>query len=472
MSQRSPARRRPSLSCPQTVWKRRVRGSQVAALPGVCSAASAAASTARRTGSASSKPSTWWAHSQGLHTICRRPEEVRLTEAMAMSGGPVRVSHMWQSHCHRGTAIHCGPPPGDGWAKTVSSAQASSSSLTAGPSRTGSFPLTAGAEDPSGTAGPEAVGRAGAGGAAGGAARCPRAVRHAVRSRSTAGGGATTVTPAPVSIWRSSSHTRAERSRQRANAERTWLSAPAADIPVTDRRCASAAVRLPLSSARPKCVTVWQSVHRHTSLRSRCTARASSYSQRSCASSHRRRPRSSPRPHTSHRCPALPLTMRRSRSQSRGATHERTLVNQHDRGTRSTNSPDPNPRSSPGRSGGRSGSATHRSRPGSPARGANQRLAAGSQRAPSALASSFSAKGTSSQTRATPPLLDTRCSRSSPGICPPAGRTPPPSARRPAGHGAPGAGPRTAPGAVTKSGPNCRRSAPCSATRAGRRSLG
>src|SRR4051794_27705161 len=94
------------------------------------------------------------------------------------------------------------------------------------------------------------------------------------------------------------------------------------------------------------------------------------------------------------------MIIRRRRSQSLGMTQERTLVNQQEDGTRSTNRPGPKDRSSPGSRSGMSGNAAHRVRLGTAAGGAYQRSTVASQRAPRALASSFSVKGTSSQTRA------------------------------------------------------------------------
>jgi hypothetical protein len=80
-------------------------------------------------------------------------------------------------------------------------------------------------------------------------------------------------------------------------------------------------------------------------------------------------------------------------------------VNQHDDGTRSTNRPEPNVRSSPGSTSGSGSAAAHSSSAAMPARGAYQRRAAASHRAPAAFAASFSEKGTSSQIRAAIRLL-------------------------------------------------------------------
>lgn len=64
-------------------------------------------------------------------------------------------------------------------------------------------------------------------------------------------------------------------------------------------------------------------------------------------------------PHASHTPPARRTIIRRSRSQSRCETQLRTLVNQHDDGTRSTNRTVPSPRSSPGSTCGTSGNGAH-----------------------------------------------------------------------------------------------------------------
>jgi hypothetical protein len=79
---------------------------------------------------------------------------------------------------------------------------------------------------------------------------------------------------------------------------------------------------------------------------------------------------------------ARAVIMRRRRSQSAGTTQERTLVNQQEDGTRSTNRPLPRLRSSPGSKSGTGAFAIHRASVSTSASGAYQRLAPASHRAP------------------------------------------------------------------------------------------
>ncbi len=81
-----------------------------------------------------------------------------------------------------------------------------------------------------------------------------------------------------------------------------------------------------------------------------------------------RRPRSVPRPGGDHPVEWFPVS---------GMTQERTLVNQHEEGTRSTNRPEPSERSSPGSRSGMSGSAAQRARSITACAGAYQRRIAG-----------------------------------------------------------------------------------------------